>query len=239
MLWHAIQGAGGLVGGGAIEYVGGTIVVGNGRAKTVSLTSLSGGLASSPSQGDLVLAFYGVGSPSADTPTMTISTSGYTTEVSTSSVGGRRSDLLVAYKFMGASPDSSVQFANTGSGKYVSVYCIQVWRGVDATSPIVTSASATGINGTLPDPPAITVAVSGAMGCAGGVYAHYRGIQTLSSSDLDGFQTAGDNNTTDASLGAGYNADVSGTYNPAQFTFSGTTNVAFSMCAATLALRPA
>jgi hypothetical protein len=242
MLWHAAQGAGGLVGGGGasgIQYVGGTTDGWSGAlSNTTSLTSLSGGLASSPAQDDLVLLWWGIADNSKGNVTIQINTAGYTTLYSIKANDSVDTDFVVAYKFMGASPDTSVQFAATGSGTSNGL-CVQVWRGVDTTSPIVTSNSTTSINGTLPNPPSVTVSVSGAMGAAGGAYGHEQGTQTLSSSDLDGFQTVGSVSVDDVSTGAGYNANVSGTYNPAQFTFSGSTSARYSMCAATLALRPA
>lgn len=100
MLWQkAIGGKVAAGGGGAVSYVGGNSAV---ATTSISLTSLTGGLDTSPTPGDLVLVYVFVGSDD-----ITITSSGYTQHayqtISTT--------MLVASKIMGESPDTVVSYS--------------------------------------------------------------------------------------------------------------------------------
>jgi hypothetical protein len=118
---------------------------------------------------------------------------------------------------------------------------VQVWRGVDAVTPLdVTSTTATTTNSVLCDPPAITPITNGAIIISGGAGAHNEGADgTFSSSDLTDFRTVGSNDTNDVTIGLGYKIWTSGEFDPAQFTFSEADSTSFSSASVTLALRPA
>lgn len=68
----------------------------------------------------------------------------------------------VAYKIMGATPDTVIQ-VDDGNGVRLAAIVVQVWRGVDTTTPIdVTSVETTGTTG-LPDCNSITPVTDGAL----------------------------------------------------------------------------
>jgi hypothetical protein len=224
-----------------IRYVGGTTLAITGSTSTqtdVSLTSLSGGLATAPSAGDLVIVYNGIGSTS-DRNTL-VQTNGYTPVADLYSDDTYDANLGVYYKIMGASPDTVVRMPATGSTANAGAVVVQVWRGVDPLVPLdVVSTTATGTNGVLCNPPAITPATAGAVIVAGGAGAHTFGVQTYTSSDLSNFITVGGpNSTNDVTVGVGSYAWTSGAFNPATFGYSGTDQVSNSWAAVTLALRP-
>jgi len=222
-----------------IEYVGGSVTAFPGQISTrnISLTSLTGGLASAPSAGDLVIIYFGTAS-AAD---RNLVVENYVEVVELFASGVFDTNLVVAYKFMSGTPDTSLNLVGgTLSSSDSGAVAVQVWRGVNSTTPFdVTEATQTTINTVLCNPPAITPVTPGAIIVAGGVGTHTFGVATYSSSNLTGFQTAGANGTYDATVGLGYHAWTSGSFDPAQFTFSGTDNTNNSWAAVTLALRPA
>lgn len=241
MLWHKTIGAGGQ--GGAslpIEYVGGYVEGFSDTSDdmTVTLTSLTGGIDSAPSAGDFVLVYFGTGA----TTDRNLVVIGFTEIVE---LYERRRDyatnLVAAYKFMGASPDTSlildgIPLSNSDSG----VVAVQVWRNVNASTPLDVPVETASVENTvLCDPPAITPISGGAVVVAGGASAHGRNVETYSSSDLTGFISVGANNSNDATIGLGYHFWSSGSFDPAQFTFSDGDDSRASCCSITLALRPA
>jgi len=119
-------------------------------------------------------------------------------------------------------------------------YSIQVFRGVDPSTPLdVTSTYATdsGTNNN-PNPAAITPTTAGAwvVVCGGGASASNA---TAYTSSLSAFLYANGQDTNDAVIGVGYyDAWTSGAYDPSAFG-GGNTNTANSWGATTIALRPA
>lgn len=224
-----------------IQYVGGTTAQITGSTATttnVSLTGLTGGLASAAAAGDLVVVYYGVGSTVARTLTIT---TGYTSVASLTISDTYDANLVVAYKFMGATPDTTVTVSATGATADSGAVALQVWRYVDSVFPIdATSTTATSTNTVLVNPPAITPATAGALIIAGGAGAHARGVATYSSSDLSNFITRGGiDNTNDVTVGMGSRAGVDGTaFDPAAFTFSAADSAQYSYCAVTMCLKP-
>jgi len=232
----------GAAGAGAppITYVGGRVQTFSGTTSdvSISLTSLSGGVASSPSEGDLVLIFVGISTTSTQ----------LTREITNFRrlVEGSRIDTVVAYlgcfsKFMGSTPDTSATLVGgTANIDAAGAVVVQVWRNVDSYVFIDDSKLlAENTNDTVkPNPPSITPATQGAVIVVAGCGAHTQGTQTFSSSDLDGFITGGANDTNDITIGAGYKSWSGGAFDPAQFTFSSGDNLAYSARSCTLALRP-
>lgn len=223
-----------------IEYVGGYVqgFAGTTSNVVISLTSLTGGIASAPAAGDLVIVYFGTGSD----VNRDLVVAGYTEIVELYSNDIYDTNLAVARKFMGGVPDTS--FTLTGGTLDTSdagAVAVQVWRGVDAVTPLdVTRTTATGINSVLCDPPAITPITPGAIIVSGGAGAHdEEGSQTYSSSDLTSFISVGRSDTNSVTIGLGYHVWTSGAFNPAAFTFSGSDDTNFSWAAVTLALRPA
>jgi hypothetical protein len=226
-----------------IDYVGGYAAgfVGSTSNITVTLTSLTGGLASQPAAGDFVLVYFGV----AANQDRNLVVSGYTelTELYIASgFQSNNTNLAVAYKFMTGTPDTSITLTGgTFDVTYGGAVYISVWRKVNRTTPFdVTQTTATINNSVRPDPPAITPVTPGSVIIAGGAGAHDRNASgTYGSSDLTAFRTAVGNDDKDATIGGGYKVWTGGAFNPARFTFGSTDNTAFSSAAVTLALRPA
>lgn len=154
-----------------LEYVGGR--VGNKAGATSGDTSvalnsgLTGGTASSVSAGDLVIVAYATGSTADRTLAITDpSAANYTLIGSELYANGTTNDtnLRVAYKFMGATPDASLNIGPTGNAADGGAWAIHVWRNVDQTTPLdgVTPTTATNTGTSRPDPPSITPTTAGA-----------------------------------------------------------------------------
>lgn len=223
-----------------IEYVGGYTTGFVGQTTDITITfggNLTGGLAASASAGDLVVVYFGTGS----TVDRDLVVSGYTEVAEIYANDTVDTNLVVAYKFMGPVPDTTfVLTGGTLDTLDAGAVAVQVWRNVNPTTPMdVTGTTATGTNSVLCNPPAITPTTAGAYIVAGGAGGHNAGAQTFSSSDLDGFISSGGNATNDATIGLGYKKWTTGSFNPAAFTFSGTSSTSYSWAAVTLALRPA
>lgn len=231
----------------AIEFVGSAALgkVGSTSASsTIALNSgLTGGIASSVSEGDLVIAIFGSASDNADrTLSITDGTTDYTL-IGTEqfSADTEATNLRIAYKFMGVTPDASTTFGPTGNNSDAGATMVYVLRGVDQTTPLdVAVTAATGANTTLVNPPAITPMTTGAWVICVGAGAHTGAVDTYSSSDLSGFATKGGaNDSNDVSIGAGYFAWTSGAFDAAQWTHTHTPGTTNSWASTSIALRPA
>jgi hypothetical protein len=194
-------------------------------------------LASSASENDFVLVWFGTGSTAGDRDLVV---AGYTEITELYAFSTYDTNLVVAYKFMGATPDTTVTLTGgTLSSSDAGAVVIQVFRNVDLAVPLdVAVQTALNLGSVLANPPSITPATAGAYIVAGGAGAHVSGTRTYSSSDLTAFLSAGGNDAYAVTIGAGYYEWTSGAFNPAQFTFSGTDSIGvYSSAAATLALR--
>jgi hypothetical protein len=221
-----------------IEFVGSftTLFTGN-SVSTWTLSygnNLTGGLASSPIQGDLVIVI--IGSSNSPSITFTAQTSGYTKIANlyaNANLTTADACFAVFAKIMNNPADTDFQ-VNFSSNCYPQglVYCL---RGVNPTVPqdvTPTTAISTSI-GVPPDPPAITPTTIGSAIVACGVSAGTGNVSILSSSSLSNFVTAGEGF---ARLGIGtiYNWS-SGSVDPAQFDGGSNTRATASV---TMALRP-
>lgn len=213
----------------------------NASSFSVSLTDLTGGFDSAPGRGDFVLVYFGLATNGlSGAPTMSVT--GYTEARSVQfSNGTYEASQFVGYKFMSSTPDTSMTMNFSGTGVVNSedarAGAIFVFRGVDTTTPIEDDGSTSSTTSTIITNSAAKPLGSGRVAVAGGVSAHVQGVQTYSSSDLNGFITAGANSTNDCSVGVGYKSNLSTTFTPAAFTFTGTSTGAF--VAFTVTLRPA
>jgi hypothetical protein len=229
---------------GGIELVGYTThTVKGSNINNISLTGLIGGIASQPAEDDFVLAFYACGLNGASVSPLNFSTGGYTTVANLFANDTIDAALLVGYKFMSSTPDTSVVFSASGTG-YTSgedprCGIVYVFRGVNKTTPMdVAATTDTRIDTVLANPPSITPVTSGALILACGAGGHRRGVATYSSSDLDNFISVGEDDFNDCTIGAGQKKWTGGSFNPATFSFSAANDVTYAACAATLALRP-
>jgi hypothetical protein len=226
----------------AIDYVGGQTAGRTNASSAVSVNfALTGGLASTPAAGDLVIVTAVTGS-AAGNPAMAVTTpTGYTAlgQLNQSAVTADTS-MNVSYKIMGGTPDTAVTIPGTGNNAFGEAYTIQVFRGVDATTPMDTTAISAGGTGTgRPNPGSITPVTAGAWvvicgGGAAGTGANYTAPANFTTDFLTTFGT----DTTDAMVGSGYwSGWTSGAVDPAVYT-GGTTGANDSWTAYTLALRP-
>lgn len=222
-----------------IEFVGGTTRSWEGNDSNFTpLTGLTGGLASAPAEGDLVLVAFG----RPGLPTINILTSGYT---DLGLLEGNDTDdvrVRVAYKIMGATPDTQVETTDPGSDHTSPCeICIHVYRNVDPTTPMdVTMTTTTGINGARPNPPAITPITEGAWIVCIGAQGAENAVAVFTAPELTNFIQAGHDPWVDTcTVGMGYVPwPGGGAYDPAEWG-GGLTTTNVSMCAASIALRPA
>ena len=226
----------------AISYVGGQVAGRTNASSALSVNfALTGGSDSVPAAGDLVVVTCVTGS-AAGNPAMAVATpAGYTAlgQLNQSAVTADTS-MNTSYKRMGGTPDTAVTIPGTTNNAWGEAYSIQVFRGVDSTTPMDVAAVSAGGTGTgRPDPGSITPITSGAWvvicgGGAAGAGANY----TAPANYTTNFITANGADTTDAMVGSGYwTGWTSGAENPATYT-GGTTGANDSWTAYTLALRP-
>lgn len=230
-------------GGGSIEYVGGQTysAPGGTTALTADLTTLTGGLASAPAENDLVIvtAVHVAENTAPSDPAM--NTAGYTEETDIVGTDFYRVRMAVYRKFMGGTPDTSFEIANTGNTAWPVAVAVHVWRGVNQTTPMdVTTVTATGANSPLCNPAAITPTTSGSVVVVSGACSSDNSGVVFTSPDLSNFRSVSAQDTRDATVGMGSFAWTSGAFDPGQWSggsTSGGTNTAW--VAATMALRPA
>lgn len=235
-----------------IQYVGGLVNsragVAAGSIGTQSLSgTLTGGIATSPSAGDLVIVFYGMGAASNNDHNLTIreavSDTNYTligTELFAN--GTFDCHLRAAYRFMPATPDANFEVVTSATTADAQTWAVAVFRNVDPTTPIdVTPVTASSTTTRVIDPPAITPVTQGAVVLVGGSGAGgTMAVYTNPSSAYSGFDSRTQVDTNDSSIVRGYQTwNGSGAHNPPAFTGGGTNVAGDSHCVITIALRPA
>ena len=184
-----------------IQYVGGAVTSTSSGTVTINFTSLTGGVGSVLA-GDLVIAVIGEADTNDNVLTMT--TTGYTKLFDLYQNNTQDSGLGVFYKVMGATPDTSATEGRAPSGGSSIVFAVQVWRGVNTSTPIGASASAGAAGSSLANPPAITTTSPNSRVIAIGAAAHNSSTVTFTQGgDLQNFITVGQSNSEDASLGVG------------------------------------
>lgn len=225
-------------------FIGSASATSDGNSNTVvSLTALTGGARAAPLQNDIVVVCCHV-SDNVNVPTM--NTAGYTTAATGTANDDFDSGLLVAYKIMGATPDTSVTINGNANLNDSQTAIVFVFSGVNTTTPLdVTPTVSQVVNTALANPPSITASATatnanillGIGGCG-----HNGGVDTYSAvaGQYNTFVSVGRDNSNDSTLGVGYKyAFTSQTYDPAAFTFSQTDSVQFSNVAVSLILRGA
>lgn len=231
----------------AIQFVGGNTAGKVGATSgntTIALNSgLTGGIAAAVSAGDLVIAVFGTGSVGDRTLAITDGTNPYSLINSELFADDTfDTNLRVAYKFMGGTPDTATTFGPTGNAADAGAMAVYVFRGVDSSTPLdVAAVPATGINTSRPNPAGITPTTAGAFGVFVGATGHNGGIDTFTSGDLTDFLTvAGGNDTNDVTIGIGHIDNwTSGEINPAAFGHSQVDSTSYAWAAMSIVLRPA
>lgn len=226
-----------------IQFVGSKAVnTGGGTSNvTILLSGLTGGLASSPAAGDLVIVADAVAANTTGAYSHVI-TSGYSEHVAINASNTYRSALTIASKTMGSTPDTDVVVGPSGQSYYEQGIVILVFRNVSASTPMdVTPTTATGTATKAANPPAITPITAGSFVVAfGSAGADAKFNAGYTSSDLTNFTTINSDQTGsyDGCIGGGYATWTSGAFDPAVFGGHGAYSPA-SWCGATIALRPA
>lgn len=223
-----------------IQYVGGYVegFVGTTSDVTISLTSLTGGLATQPAAGDLVLVYFGT----ASTADRNLVVSGYTEVVELYSNDTYDTNFVMAWKFMSVTPDTSVTLTGgTLNTDDAGTVAIQVWRNVDTTRPVPFDVSGKSVinEEATATFQSITPVTAGAVILASAACAHSGGTQTYSNSSLTNFITVGANDTNDSTIGVGYHYWTSGPFIPADSIYSGSDSSSNSNASYIIALRPA
>lgn len=218
----------------AITYLGQILVPRpSGLAFTEDLTPL--GL----QDGDLVVVGYHVASNTDRA--IGVTTAGYTEEAELFANDTYDANLSVSWKVMGSTPDADVSLSSTGSSSHPGHVSIRAYRGVDATTPMdAARTTATGINGLLVNPPAITPVTSGALVVifGNGAAAQASLATPYASSDLTDFNSGLVSDFYDLAWGVGHYGWTSGAFDAAAWT--GPSSAATdSWNAVALALRPA
>lgn len=153
-------------------YVGGTSGSGTSNGYTVSLSgTLTGGVASSPAPGDLVVVFTGFGNTASSAPAVSGNNTGaYTPATAAQHVNDTwDTEFQSFYAVMGSAPDTSLTITRTNNTSYGGATTVHVWRGVDVSNPFVGAATpAGGGNTSAINPPAYDPGVPGALIIAGG-----------------------------------------------------------------------
>lgn len=233
-------------GAAGIQYVGGLEVDGSAWtnvAHTISLNgTLTGGIAVSPQAGDFcIVSFCAAGTADRSGRSISNAAGEFTSLYSVYSNDTNDTSMTVKYKILESPIDYDViagAISSSGNGINVS---IQVFRGVNATTPLdVASVTASAINTALADPGSITPVTSGAvigMFAAGAMGASISTVFT--SSDYDAFSATTRSGTSRSLATAfGRKAWTSGAFDAAALG-GPSVNANDSNAYATFALRPA
>jgi hypothetical protein len=221
------------------QLVGTSTASGTNVAYNLSLTSLSGGLGSSAQEGDLVIIVNALDSAIDDNPG--VGTAGYTEMADLYANDTNDANLSVNYKFMSASPDTTVSCNPSNSSAIASVCYAMVWRGVDLTTPFdVASTTATGVGAEDVDCPSITPVTAGTvvvcLGSGGGASIDtFPG--TVPSTFTEIVDIASDPGAAEGAVGSYKAWGGSGSVNAGAYAFDLGTAAQNSWAALTLALR--
>ncbi len=228
MLWQK------LIGGSSslpLEFVGGAVLTASSTiTPSFSLTSLTGGVATAPSAGDIVVV--AVSFVNNTDQNIACTTAGYT-EIADLFPGLSPNVQMAVYYKVLSSAETSVAF-NTVVAPVTTRAAIHVWRNINAIPLAATSTTRTSTASAVPDAPLITTVNNNAVVLAFGAGSTAGIFTTLTSpSGMTNFFQS-----SSSSAGAAVASAVvstAGAYDPAAFgggVASGT------FCAATIALRP-
>lgn len=187
--------------------------------------------------GDLVIVALNAGEYSSLNVPLGFTTAGYSVLPKVVTPTGRKSHLLVGWKVMGETPDSTVGITSHASA--TGIAAIYVVRNVDSVTPMdITGVTASAAGGAGPDAPSITPNSVGALVVAIGAWCD-RYVYTLTAYpvDYEGGITGNSGSYNCVGIAACSKKWTAGAEDPAVFTKSGYYFGGWT--AATLALRPA
>jgi hypothetical protein len=226
-----------------IQYVGGstTTALGGTANISVALTGLTGGIATAPAAGDIVIIAVSIGAVTSKT--YRIST--YTQIASLYANDTYDANLQVGWKRMGSTPDTTATITG-GSGVSTDgmAIAVHVWRNVDSVTPIdSTPVTAAVLNTAIPAFGAVTPTTSGAVIICAAGSGHIANAVTYTATSLSNFLTAVGNDSYDGTVGMGsisnWTPQDGATYTPLAWTFGGTNSTSYAYCSVVFALRPA
>ena len=224
----------------AWEYVGSTSGVGTATGYSVSLTGLTGGIASAPAAGDLVVVMSAFGNTASSAPNISGNSTGAYTGIGTAIHANDTWDTEAQpfYAVMGGTPDTSLSVTRTNNAAYGGSTVVHVWRGVDDLAAFIGVTQTSGNNGCVINPPAYNPAVADALIIAGGA-----GTMAATSSPytdfagMDNFVTTkGDGTTSDCAAALASYLYTGVSYDPPAIS-GGTTSNSSSWAGYTFAFR--
>lgn len=223
-----------------VTYVGGQTLAVLGTTTNANVTfSLTGGIATTPAANDLVVIAYAVGTNNSINPSLGFRT--YTQVNQVQSVDTQSTKFGVWYKFMGATPDTTFERSATGNVSHAGALAVQVFRNVDANTPLdVTSNTITRTNTVFPDPGAITPTTVNTMIVVAGAGAHTAtALNFAFTTDLTSQIRTSTNDDVDVSILMGMNQrTTANTFDPNAFTSTIVDSANYSAASITMALRP-
>ena len=226
----------------AISFVGSAEnAAANNADPTADLTTISG-----LAENDLVIAACGLGDEDAANGNVTMNTAGYTGLSDLFQDAANETNFEVFYKFMSSSVDASaICEGSTLGNDTATAIVVMAFRGVDTTTPFdVASTSITGASDPDADPPSIdwstagvwtVIAVASAHDLAGDCTADAYVFPTGYTTNQIECRSA---DTTDISVGMGYNSAPADPENPGIVDHNGTDSTNDSWAAVTMALLP-
>jgi len=214
-------------------------------------SNLTGGIANSPSTGDLVVVGWAVGSRGFSDPPIDYVCRNNNAEIftiphTTRLYGNDTNDtsLVLGYRFVTSSHDRIVVISDYGTTGVSHSIQVEVWRGVDTTTPMdVAAVTATGTNTGIPDPGSITPSTlnSEILCFAAGASTDSdppSGLIASGFTEYTAQQRQGSNSQASIASVFGHYDWVSGAFDPAVFT-GGSSSTSNSWAAVLIALRPA
>lgn len=204
------------------------------QTPSYSLTGLTGGIASSPAIGDIVIAC--IAFKNGTDRNITCTTTGYTEVADLFQLDTNSINFAAYYKVLTAA-DTSVAF-NLGVS-VLSAFAVHVWRNQNATPLDATTTTTTGANTGVPNSPSITTVTNNAVVLSIGAAVAGAGVLN----DLtvpSGMTNLTQVNSDDISCVIGIASiarPTAGAYDPPTFG-GGDSGTANSFAACTIALRP-
>jgi hypothetical protein len=230
----------------ALQYVGGTSGTGTSNGYTVSLSgTLTGGVASSPAAGDVVVVASAFGNTASSAPAVSGNNSGayLTAGAAVHSNDTWDTEFRAFYQVMGSTPDTSLTITRVANAAYGGATVVHVWRGVDATTPLdATGTPASGGNGAGANPPSVTPTTAGSIVIAMGA-GTFAAADTSSYTGFTGYSNTvtahGNGSTSDTGVVMASVAWTSGAVDPPVASGGTQNNGSSSWAAQTIALREA
>lgn len=221
------------VGGRTASFVGST-----GTNTNISLSgTLSGGVATSPAQDDVIVLVYSTGSTA--NRSIKVNTAGYLLVGEKDYSNDTYDNNLVIYVKTAGSSETTVQVGPTLNANDAGAVAIHVWRNIDLNILVEKVEQTSIVDTALINPPSITPVTSGAVVIAGGGSGHNTSLVYNTPALLSNFIQTNGSDTNDTTVALGSGTWTSGAFDVAQFTLSSGTNAnTYSNNSFSLALKP-